>query len=239
MENRREQLAGNLAAVRARVARACEQAGRAASDVALLPVTKFFPASDAEILCELGCREFGESREQEASAKAAGLAAAGWERLRWHMIGQVQRKKARAVARWAYQVHSVDSAPLAAALGRGAQAALDAGERREPLRVLLQVSLDGDPARGGAAPQDLSALGDLVAAQPSLRLSGLMAVPPRGADADAAFARLAALAAAFRERFPGAAEISAGMTNDLECAVRHGSTRVRVGTAILGARPLP
>ncbi|MFD1813031.1 YggS family pyridoxal phosphate-dependent enzyme [Rhodococcus gannanensis] len=245
MTDRSTQIASALAGVRERLARACADANRAPDAVQLLPVTKFFPVSDARILYDLGCREFGESRDQEASTKAADLAESiSGERtfaaddVRWHMIGSVQRKKARSIVRWADVVHSVDSEPLIAALSRAAVAALDAGERAEPLQVLLQVSLDGDPKRGGVPVPELHRLCELAAAADGLTLGGLMAVPPLDADPDAAFATLAATHRDVVRDHPDARTLSAGMTADLEIAVRHGSTCVRVGTALLGSRPI-
>lgn len=237
-DERATQIATALAGVRERLDRAVAAAGRAAGEVQLLPVTKFFPASDVRILHDLGCREFGESREQEASAKVAELRDAGLADLRWHMIGRLQRNKARAVARWAFAVHSVDSDRLVDALAAGAVAALDAGERAEPMRVLLQVSLDGDPTRGGVPLADLPALAERAAGADGLTLAGLMAVPPLGTDPDAAFASLGAAHQDLMRVHPRARTLSAGMTGDLESAVRHGSTCVRVGTALLGSRPI-
>ncbi|MGW5574265.1 YggS family pyridoxal phosphate-dependent enzyme [Nocardia thailandica] len=232
---RATELAGRLDGLLARIDAAVAAAGRPAGSVRLLPVTKFHPASDIAILYELGRREFGESREQEAAAKVDRL---GLPDAEWHMIGRLQRNKARAVARWAHTVHSVDSERLANALSRGACEALDAGERTESLRVLLQVSLDADPARGGVAPADLPALADVVAAAPGLHLAGLMAIPPLDADSDACFANLAMLHTSLLARHADATELSAGMSGDLESAVTHGSTVVRVGTALMGARPI-
>lgn len=228
---REAELAAALDRLRTRLAAACESAQRDPADVTLLPVTKFFPASDVEILYRLGCRAFGESREQEASAKVAALHTR--EPVAWHMIGRLQRNKSRAVAKWAHTVHSVDSARLAAALDRAAGEVRDA-----PLRVLLQVSLDTDTQRGGVAANDLAALADQVDDSPNLQLSGVMAIPPLDADPDRAFARLAELHDDLRRAHPHATELSAGMSNDLEIAVRHGSTCVRVGTALMGPRPL-
>lgn len=242
VDERAAELATNLAALQGRIDAACRAAGRAPDSVRLLPVTKFFPVGDVAILHRLGRREFGESREQEATAKVAALHEhIGDEDLsdvRWHMIGRLQRNKARVVARWAHTVHSVDSERLATALATGARAALDAGERTEPVRVLLQVSLDEDPSRGGAAPNELGPLAAQVAAAPGLRLSGLMAIPPLGAESDAAFARLATLHTLLLAEHPDATELSAGMSGDLETAIEHGSTVVRVGTALMGARPI-
>ncbi|MET8874844.1 YggS family pyridoxal phosphate-dependent enzyme [Nocardia sp. NPDC004604] len=236
MDGRTAELAANLAELNKRIGAACHAAGRDPGSVRLLPVTKFFPASDVAILYRLGCREFGESREQEATAKVAELAALA--DARWHMIGRLQRNKARTVAHWAHTVHSVDSERLATALDTAARAALDAGERSEPVRVLVQVSLDVDPGRGGVAPEDLVALTDRVAAAAGLQLAGLMAIPPLDATPDDAFARLATLHEVIRANHPDAIELSAGMSSDLESAIEHGSTCVRVGTALMGARPI-
>lgn len=231
--SRRAELEAGLTATRARLHDACRAVGRDPQEVTLLPVTKFFPASDIELLQSLGCTDFGENREQEASAKAAELPGA-----RFHMLGHIQRNKAKSVARWAATVHSLDSERLCAALERGTAAALDDGARRVPLDVLVQISLDGDPARGGVPLDGLDALYDTVAAAPSLRLAGVMGVPPLGVDPRAAFERLAIAREDVVRRFPDAGVFSAGMSGDLEAAVEFGSTCVRVGTAILGDRPL-
>ncbi len=227
MTERATELAANLAQLRARIAAACAAAGRDPDAVALLPVTKYFPASDVEILYELGCREFAESREQEAAPK---IAAVGHSDIRWHFIGRLQRNKAKAVAKWAAEIHSVDSERLVRTLADPARAV--------PVDVLVQVGLDTDPGRGGIAPQELSALADAVAEAPGLVLRGLMAVPPRDVDPAVAFAQLAQLHADLRRAHPAATKLSAGMSGDLEQAVQFGSTCVRVGTALLGARPI-
>jgi pyridoxal phosphate enzyme (YggS family) len=236
---RAEEIAANLADVRARLARACDAAGRPVRDVRLLAVTKTFPAADAAVLLDLGCTDLAEAREQEATPKVAEVAALRpGASPRWTVLGRLQRNKARSVARWAQEVQSVDSLRLLDALDRAAGSALQAGERSDPLDVLLQVSLDSDPDRGGCPVEDLAALVDRAAGAPNVRLRGLMAVAPLGADPDASFARLAVLGERTRATHPGADELSAGMSGDLERAVAHGSTCVRVGTALLGARPL-
>ncbi|WP_019928274.1 YggS family pyridoxal phosphate-dependent enzyme [Nocardia sp. BMG111209] len=233
---RTAELSAALTGLLDRIAAACRAAGRDPATVKLLPVTKFFPASDIEILYHLGRREFGESREQEAAGKADGLS--GLSPIRWHMIGRLQRNKAKSVARWAAVAHSVDSERLATALDQGVSVARDTGHRDGPLAVLLQVSLDRDPGRGGVAPADLAALADLVERAENLQLAGLMAIPPLDTDPAAAFARLAGIHARLLDAHPGAAELSAGMSGDLETAIAHGSTCVRVGTALMGSRPI-
>jgi pyridoxal phosphate enzyme (YggS family) len=243
---REVELVASLAAVRARLERAAAAVGRDSGEIELLPVTKFFPASDVILLCKLGCAAFGESREPEASNKVAEVAA-HWSRdvspppIRWHMIGRIQRKKARTVAGWAYAAHSVDGTALLGALGRAAAEALQVGRRSAPLRVYIQLSLDGDPARGGVdigRPDLIDELCGLADGTDGLDFAGLMAIPPLDADADASFARLEAELDRVQRSYQQRLGLSAGMSADLETAVRYGSTCVRVGTALLGQRPL-
>jgi pyridoxal phosphate enzyme (YggS family) len=233
-EARREELAKALEAVEERVDRACAAAGRSRSEVRLLAVTKTFPATDAALLTDLGVLDLAENRDQEAGAKADELARLRLgAKVRWHMVGRLQRNKARSVVRWADEVQSVDSIRLADALDRAARARDGA-----PLDVLVQASLDDDPSRGGCPLAELPALADHVASAEGLRLRGLMAVAPLRADPGAAFERLARLGERLRRNHPDATEVSAGMSADLESAIRHGSTCVRVGTALLGGRGL-
>ena len=226
---RRDELAASLGEVRERIARACAAAGRPAEEVTLVAVTKTYPASDVVLLAGLGVTDVGENRDQEAAPKVAAARAEG-ATPRWHFIGQLQRNKARSVVGYADVVESVDSLRLAAALDRAA-----AG-RETPLEVLVQVSIDGDPSRGGAVGDDLWRISDAVAASSSLRLGGVMAVAPLDWDPDRAFDRLAALSGRLVATHPGATAISAGMSGDLEAAVRHGATHVRIGTSLLGMR---
>lgn len=235
-EARAAELDANLHALLSRIDASCAAAGRDPATVRLLPVTKYFPASDIELLYRLGRREFGESRAQEAGAKAETLE--DLRDIRWHLVGRLQRNKARQVVRWADTVHSVDSERLATALNRAVAAALEEGERETALRVLIQISLDADPERGGAPPARLPALAEHIAGSSALRLAGLMAIPPLGANPDEAFARLAELHARLRADHPDATELSAGMSGDLDSAIAHGSTCVRVGTALMGTRPI-
>ena len=236
------ELADALAAVRSRLARAAQAAGRNAGEIELLPITKFFPATDVHILTRLGCAEFGESREQEASNKAAEVSAmSGAGPIRWHMVGRIQRNKARSIAGWSYAAHSVDSDKLIAALDRAAVEALAEGRRAEPLRVYIQLSLDGDEKRGGVdvgKPDRVDELCAAAHAAEGLHFAGLMAIPPLGSDPDDAFARLHAEHQRVQGAYQQRLELSAGMSSDLEVAVKHGSTCVRVGTALLGQRPL-
>ncbi|MFC3500431.1 YggS family pyridoxal phosphate-dependent enzyme [Micromonospora krabiensis] len=234
--DRRAEIAAGLARVRARIADACAAAGRDRAEVTMIAVTKTYPASDVLALAGLGVTDMGENRDQEAAGKAAEVAAAGVV-PRWHFIGRLQRNKARSVVRYADVVQSVDSVRLARALGTAAEG------RDRPVSALVQVSIDGDPARGGAVPGSsdpdtgLDAVAEAVAGAPALRLAGLMAVAPLEWEPERAFARLAEVAAAFRAVHPGATALSAGMSGDLEVAIRYGATHVRVGSALLGMRP--
>ncbi|NYJ01870.1 hypothetical protein HNR19_002568 [Nocardioides thalensis] len=228
--SRAEELAARLSRVRDRIASACGAAGRDPSEVSLIVVTKYFPASDVRLLADLGVTDVGENRHQEAEAKAAETTDVP---VTWHFIGGLQSNKAAAVARYAGVVHSVDRAKLVGALDRGAAA------RGGAVDVLLQVSLDppGREGRAGADPADVPALADAVEAADHLRLRGLMAVAPLGEDPEEAFARLADVRAAFLADHPDATWLSAGMSGDLEAAIAAGATHVRVGTAVLGSRP--
>ncbi|MDJ0320381.1 YggS family pyridoxal phosphate-dependent enzyme [Pseudarthrobacter sp. PS3-L1] len=228
-------LAQNLAAVQARIASAVDAAGRAETPPMLIVVSKFHPAADVQALARLGITNFGENRDQEAAAKAAEVGDLG---LRWHFVGQLQTNKAKSVARYAASVHSVDRSALAAALGRAVDHEHDA-TGRGPLEIFIQVTLDDDAStsRGGADPADVPALADAIAERGLLRLAGVMAVAPLGANPDRAFEKLAGISARLRSDHPSAAAISAGMSQDLEAAIRHGATHLRIGSDILGSRP--
>lgn len=228
---RADELAAGLAAVEERVARACEAAGRDRSELLLVAVSKTWPASDVVAVAGLGVHDFGEARDSEAVAKAAEVASATQAPPRWHHVGRVQSNKAAAVASYADVVHALDRARLARALSDGAERAA-----RE-VEVLVQVSLDGDPQRGGAVIADVPALASLAADLPGLRLGGVMAVAPREGDPARAFALLAEVAEALRADHPQATTVSAGMSGDLEQAVAAGATCLRVGTALFGHRP--
>ncbi|ETK36415.1 YggS family pyridoxal phosphate-dependent enzyme [Microbispora sp. ATCC PTA-5024] len=235
-DRRREELSAALAAVERRVEDACRAAGRSRSEVTVIAVTKTYPASDVRLLAALGVTDIGENRDQEAAAKAAECAGLG---LRWHFIGQLQTNKARQVAAFADVIHSIDRTRLVDALSREA---VRAGRE---IGCLIQVSLADAPGagsaggpggRGGAAPADVPALADAVARAEGLRLDGVMAVAPLGADPSEAFGRLRSVAERLREDHPSAGVISAGMSGDMAEAIANGATHLRVGTALLGRR---
>jgi pyridoxal phosphate enzyme (YggS family) len=227
---RRDELALRLAEVRSRIAKACEAAGREASELTLVAVTKTRPASDVRLLSELGVTDIGENRDAEAAPKAAECADLGLENLTWHFIGQLQTNKCASVVRYASVVHSVDRHRLIGALGNAARRA------GRVIECLVEVSLDGDPARGGAVAGEVPALAEALAAEEGLVLGGVMAVAPLSMPPADAFARLRVSAAAVRGVRPDATVISAGMSGDLEAAVEAGATHLRIGTALLGDR---
>ncbi len=226
---RREELAASLGRVRERIEHAALACDRRAEDIDLVVVTKFFPASDVDLLAELGVTDVGENRDQEAAAKCAELTRR--DALRVHFIGQLQTNKVSSVVGYADVVQSVDRVKLARALGRACEAA------GRHLDVLVQVGLDTSGGRGGCAVADVPGLADLIASTPSLSLRGVMAVAPVDADPRAAFEQLQEVGAAVRGDHPDATWVSAGMSADLEDAVAAGATHLRVGSAILGSRP--
>ena len=217
-------LAARLARVDGEIVDAARAAGRDPAGLTRIVITKFHPAELVRQLADLGVRDIGENRHQEAAAKAAELSDLD---LNWHFVGQLQSNKAKAVRRYARAVHSVDRAGLVEAL---------AGE--PALDVFLELNLTGDPGRGGVDPAALEPLAIQVLATDGLVLRGVMAVAPLGEDADRAFGVLAGVADRIRADHPGAVVLSAGMSGDLEAAIRNGSTCVRVGTALLGDRRL-
>jgi hypothetical protein len=229
------QLRDRLAAVRQRIDGAAAAAGRPGDPPQLIVVTKFHPAEDVRRLSALGITDVGENRDQEAADKAAQLTDLD---LRWHFIGQLQSNKAKSVVRYAHAVHSVDRLQLAAALAK-AMAAERGRTGRAPLECFIQVSLDDDADghRGGALPADVPGLAEMLAGSGDLRLAGVMAVAPLRAEPAAAFEKLAAVSTGLTALHPGATGISAGMSQDLEAAIRSGATHLRIGSDILGPRP--
>jgi pyridoxal phosphate enzyme (YggS family) len=222
-------LQSRLADVDQQIDAAIRDAGRQASEITRIVVTKFHPASLVSDLAKLGVRDVGENRQQELTAKRAELAELG--DVRWHFIGQAQTNKARQVRAASSVVHSVDRIRLADALHAAAPADDDT------LDVLVQVNLTDDAGRGGVAPQDLDALVEHVLRLDSLRLRGIMAVAPLDEAPASAFARLAGYAERVRALEPAARWISAGMSHDFAEAIACGATHLRIGSAITGERP--
>lgn len=210
--SRRDELAANLAAVQARISN---------PDVNLIVVTKTYPVSDVQILRDLGVTQFGENRNEEGLEKSSAVDAT------WHYQGEIQSRKLRDIAQWADVIHSLDTASHIAKLDSVATSEID---------IFLQLSLDGDPSRGGVIESDLFALADAALASSHLNLMGLMCVPPVAQDPRTAFTEIAAIHRRFIARYPAAISLSAGMSGDFEIAVDCGATHIRVGSSILGSR---
>jgi hypothetical protein len=229
------EIALNAAALRERIEAAAVRAGRRAGDVTLLGVAKKQSADAIVAAVAAGVREIGENFAQEAREKIPRvremLAARALPEPRWHFLGQLQRNKARLVAPLFDCVQTVDREELAQELSRRAKAA------ERTLDVLLQVNVDAEPQKGGAAPEALGALLAAVRALPALRVRGLMAIPEPRPDMRPAFARLRTLRDDLA-RASGAAlpVLSIGMSDDFEAAIAEGATCVRIGTALFGAR---
>lgn len=213
-------LADRLAAVQAGVTDAAASAGRDPRSITTIVVTKFHPAELVRELHELGVRDFGESRHQEAAPKVAGLA--DLEAVTWHFIGQVQSNKARQVAEYSDVIHSFDRESLVGPLAGSS--------------VFIQVNLTDDPDRGGVQPGGIGRLAELAAAG-GLEVLGLMAVAPLGTEPRAAFARVRGLSESLIRVVPGATALSMGMSADYADAILEGATHLRIGTAITGNRP--
>jgi len=220
MSIRKVEIAKNLQDVRDRINSAAHSADRDPAEIELIVVTKTFPISDIEILCELGELNFGENRDQEAASKAQVIEA------RWHFQGQIQSNKIKSICAWADVIHSISSE----------KEILKFAQSQRKHQVFLQVSLDGELARGGANPADLAALAELVNQSNNLELLGLMAVAPLGVDPEKAFAHLAQINQGFKSQFPNSRYLSAGMSGDFEAAIKFGATHIRVGSSILGSR---
>ncbi|MCA9641777.1 MAG: YggS family pyridoxal phosphate-dependent enzyme [Polyangiaceae bacterium] len=229
-------VAARLLAVRARVREAAVRAGRDPESVKLLAVSKKQPVSAIREAYALGQRDFGESYAQELATKADELS--DLKEIRWHMIGHLQRNKAKLVVPRVVRVCSVDSERLLAELAKQSEACEGAAGRAKTLEVLLEVNLGGEANKSGVSPDALPDLLQAARAYPSLEVRGLMAIPPQTDDPQGArgfFENLREL----RDRVGGSRalpELSMGMSGDLEAAVLAGSTEVRVGTAIFGER---
>ncbi len=222
MTIRSQELSANLDSIRARIGAAVQGSGRNPDEVTLIVVTKTFPASDVQILYDLGVRDFGENRDQEASVKSLELP----DDCRWHFQGQIQSNKLKSIAEWADVLHSIDDISHARKLN-----SLVAEKD-----IFVQVSLDNLPNRGGVVPNLLPDFLEELSALANLNLRGLMAVAPLGEEPARAFSRLKELSDQVVRVHPKAHEISAGMSNDFEAAVAQGATHIRIGSQILGVR---
>ena len=239
-------IAHNIAAVRERIAAAARRAGRSPDEITLIAVTKTHPAPTVSAALAAGVTDCGENRVQEAEEKIAQLPGA---QTRWHLIGHLQRNKARRAAGLFDLIHSLDSLKLAETLNRYLAEAADRPARRLP--VLLQVNVSGETTKEGfdlvggldhrAAWADFVQVAQQIAALPQLEVQGLMTIAPYTQEQEAVrpvFRRLRALRDELARQIPGATwqHLSMGMTGDFEVAIEEGATLVRVGRAIFGER---
>lgn len=217
-------LADHLSSVRESIAAAARSAGRDPAEITTIVVTKFHPVELVRELHALGVRDFGENRHQEARDKAAGTTDLD---LTWHFVGQLQSKKARQVRAYAHVIHSLDRLSVVDAL-QSDEATIDA---------FVQLNLTDDPGRGGVADAELELLTEHILATSGIRLLGVMAVAPLGAEPRRAFARVRAASERVMALDPAARFVSAGMSADFADAIAEGATHLRIGTAITGNRP--
>jgi pyridoxal phosphate enzyme (YggS family) len=233
-QQRRDELNVHWQALLARVAAAAQAAARDPAGLTVIAVTKTWPAADIDHLRALGVQDVGENRAQELTTKLEELSGDASDpsspSLRWHFLGQLQRNKAALVGRSCAALHTLDRAALIAPLAAAAR------EAERKLDIFIQVSIDGDPRRGGVPEGDIASLADLVAAAPELRLRGLMTVPPLGTPSRPAFVQLREAGERLRNSHPEAVALSAGMSKDFEDAVKEGATHLRVGTVLMGSR---
>ena len=224
MSQRELEIATALANVEERISKAAAAAGRERSEITLIAVTKTYPATDVEILRNLGVKNFGENRSDEGLEKSELIPAT------WHFQGQVQGRKLKDIALWASFIHSIDSSDHIAKLSR------ICSERDRKISIFLQLSLDEAPDRGGVRAEQLTQLAEQVTSDTNLHLAGLMCVPPVEYEFDRAFSEIADVHETLKKGFPDAAGLSAGMSSDFEVAIAYGATHLRVGSEILGSR---
>lgn len=219
--DRRSEITSNLEAVRDQISKAALTAGRSQDEITLIAVTKTFPASDVEILRDLGISHFGENRDSDAAPKAAAVVGT------WHFQGQIQSNKLKSITSWANVIHSLDEIRHFEVIEKNAL---------HPLDIFCQVSLDDSVGRGGVSEQKLYELAQAIEKSATHRLQGLMAVAPLGVDPTVAFSKLSAIHKAFMADFPEADKLSAGMSGDFKEAIAYGATHIRIGSQILGSR---
>lgn len=212
--NRKDEIASALAQVQSEVL---------TYSPTLIVVTKTYPLSDVEILHQLGVRDFGENRDDEGVAKSQIQG-------RWHYQGAIQSQKIRSITTWADVIHSLDDPRHGAKIDR------IASELEKKVEVFLQLSLDGDPSRGGVVESELFSLAEEAQEWPAIELAGIMCVPPVEWEAERAFSEIARIHRDFVGNFPDSPFLSAGMSGDYMTALAHGATHIRVGSKILGER---
>ncbi len=215
MIDRKEEISRNLSEIQREIA---------GSSPTLIVVTKTYPISDVAILHDLGVENFGENRNEEGLEKSAAVKA------RWHYQGEIQSKKLRSIASWADVIHSLDSLDHATKLSR--ILAESGGE----IELFIQLSLDGNPDRGGVEMSELLAIAQAVSNMPELTLLGMMCVPPVDAPLEEAYSKIQLFHHRFKEEFPESSSLSTGMSGDYMTALKYGATHIRIGSKILGPR---
>jgi PLP dependent protein len=214
-----------------KIATAAKSANRDPNEITLVVVSKNHPHQLVLDLLDLGARDFGENRDQEANPKAKQIALETSEAFNWHFIGQLQTNKVKSVLEYANYLHSLDRTSLLEELIKRT------AERITPLKVFVQVNMTDDPGRGGVNPEDLMAFSERVLSSPGLELVGLMGVGGLDVAPELEFERLAQLSTKLQQLAPNANRLSMGMSGDFETAIAYGATHLRIGTAITGNRP--
>ena len=225
------QLTERYRSVNERIAASCIAAGRSVSDVELVVVTKNHSAEVVAELYDLGHRQFGENRDQEAGPKAEALAAGGRLDAEWHFVGQLQSNKVRTVLSYATCIHSIDRSSLVKELAK------QLGNRELEIEGFIELNLTEDPARGGVEPGNLQQLAHSVLEIGRIKLLGVMAVAGLGVDPRIDFEKTLQASQELKKIAPEANQLSMGMSEDFELAIEMGATHIRVGSAITGPRP--
>jgi pyridoxal phosphate enzyme (YggS family) len=225
-----ESLAERLTEAQQRISAAASGCGRQVDDINLIVVTKNHPTQLVFDLLDLGVRDFGENRDQEAAPKAAEVRANSNVEHRWHFIGQLQSNKVKSVVNYASSVHSLDRQSLLDSLGKATV------ERDLPLDVFIQLNLTDDEGRGGIKPSNLLAFAENVLIHPGLNLVGVMGVAALDNNLDRDFGAIRSASESLKTLKLDAALISAGMSEDFETAIAYGATHLRIGSAITGKR---
>jgi hypothetical protein len=220
-------IADQLNAAYQNITENCQKLGRDPASVVLLAVSKTKPVAALMAAYQAGQRQFGENYPQELQTKSTELA--GLTEIEWHFIGPLQSNKTRLIAEHASWVHSIDRLKIAERLSAQRPAAMPS------LQVLLQINISNEESKAGIHPDELPALAAAISKLPQLHLRGLMAIPAPN-DSERAFAAMAQLSKNLQQQYPGAAELSMGMSDDWPLALKYGATMIRLGTAIFGAR---
>ncbi|WP_296631532.1 YggS family pyridoxal phosphate-dependent enzyme [Rhodoluna sp.] len=223
-------LAARYQGVLDRISQSAQSANRDAADLTLVVITKNHPASMVLELIELGARDFGENRDQEAEPKAAEIAQATSTPINWHFVGQLQTNKVKSALSYASTIHSLDRQSLLDSLAKNCL------EKSEPLDVFVQLNLTDDPGRGGIEPKNLEAFANNVLSHSNLRLMGVMGVAALDRAPEVDFETIRGASEKLQQLEPGAKFISMGMSGDFETAIAFGATHLRIGSEIMGNR---